>query len=165
MSSDVLFSVLMPTFNSESYIDSALASLNSQGNHVAFEVIFADGGSTDSTLEKIAAVSKFPYQVIEGPDKNMYDGLNKCISRASGRYILFLNSDDSLSEPEVLVNVSKFIKSSGQRDCYCSDIRKFNFSGRKSQVYRYLSCSAKTLLLSRHGTFFPHPGVIIAREF
>jgi len=51
-----------------------------------------DGGSTDGTLE---VLRQYPHvQVIRGPDRGMYDALNKGLTLARGEIIGVLNSDD-----------------------------------------------------------------------
>ena len=78
----MLISILMPTFNSESYISKAIHSLNIQSNTKDFEVIFADGLSSDRTVEIIRSECRVNYQLIEKKDLNMYDAINKAIDQA-----------------------------------------------------------------------------------
>tara|TARA_B110000879_G_scaffold184651_1_gene244435 strand:- start:156 stop:944 length:789 start_codon:yes stop_codon:yes gene_type:complete len=160
----MLISILMPTFNSESYISKAIHYLNIQSNTKDFEVIFADGMSTDRTAEIIRSECRVNYQLIEKQDLNMYDAINKAIDQAKGKYLIFLNSDDRLYDNSVIENISTILKDSDAGICYCSDICKLSFDGSTSKTYRYTNFSYEELLLSRHSTFLPHPGLIISRE-
>jgi len=61
-----------------------------------FEWIVIDGGSTDGSRELIEQNAKrFVYWVSE-PDKGIYNAMNKGMARATGDYLLFMNSGDWL---------------------------------------------------------------------
>lgn len=67
-----------------------------------FEHIVIDGGSTDGSSDYIESQSEnFDYWVSE-PDKGIYNAMNKGIAKATGEYLLFLNSGDHLHSNEVL---------------------------------------------------------------
>lgn len=56
------------------------------------EHIIIDGASTDGTLK---IFKDYPWlKVFSEPDKGIYDAMNKGVAKASGKYIVFLNSDD-----------------------------------------------------------------------
>jgi glycosyltransferase involved in cell wall biosynthesis len=84
-------SVITPSLNGARYLAEAIESvLALRYPHV--EHIVVDGGSTDGTLE---VLRRYPHvQVISGPDRGMYDALNKGLTLARGEIIGFLNSDD-----------------------------------------------------------------------
>jgi glycosyltransferase involved in cell wall biosynthesis len=67
-----------------------------------FEYIIIDGGSTDGSAAYIESQSAhFDYWVSE-PDKGIYNAMNKGIAKATGEYLLFLNSGDHLYDLKVL---------------------------------------------------------------
>lgn len=69
-----------------------------------FEYIVIDGGSTDGSKAFIEFHNnKMDYWVSE-PDKGIYNALNKGIQKATGDYLLFLNSGDHFYSEEVLAN-------------------------------------------------------------
>jgi len=84
-------SVITPCLNGARYLAEAIESVLVQRcPHV--EHIVVDGGSTDGTLE---VLRRYPHvQVISGPDRGMYDALNKGLTLARGEIIGVLNSDD-----------------------------------------------------------------------
>lgn len=74
-----------------------------------FEYIIIDGGSTDGSKEYIEEQSEyFDYWVSEA-DKGIYNAMNKGITKASGEYLLFLNSGDHLFNNTVLEENHKFL--------------------------------------------------------
>ncbi len=90
-----LISIVTPCLNRADMIADAIESVVRQGDQ-PFEHIIVDGGSTDGTLD---VLRRYPHlTVISGPDKGIYDALNKGIALARGDVIGHLNSDD-LYEP------------------------------------------------------------------
>jgi len=72
-----------------------------------FEYIVIDGGSTDGSKEYLESQStKIDYWVSE-PDKGVYNAMNKGIAKATGEYLLFLNSGDVLYNNNVLLETKK----------------------------------------------------------
>jgi len=89
-------SLVMPVLNGERFIADALDSVPAGVDGLDFELILADGGSRDATL---AIAGRYPFvRVLRGPDRGLYDGLNRAISEARGSFIALLNSDDALHE-------------------------------------------------------------------
>jgi glycosyltransferase involved in cell wall biosynthesis len=84
-------SVITPCLNGARYLVEAIESVLVQ-RYPNVEHIVVDGGSTDGTLE---VLRRYPHvQVINGPDRGMYDALNKGLTLARGEIIGVLNSDD-----------------------------------------------------------------------
>ncbi len=88
-------SVVVPVLNGAEVIAGALGSLVDQAE-VDLEIIVADGGSTDATLERVAYFSEHVDLVISGPDAGQADALNKAFARAGGTYFAWLCADDRL---------------------------------------------------------------------
>ncbi len=59
---------------------------------VTFEHIVADGGSTDGTVEWLHTRPEIVS--ILGPDRGMYDAINKGLAVARGRFLAYLNCDE-----------------------------------------------------------------------
>ena len=67
-----------------------------------FEYIIIDGGSIDGSAAYIESQSdKIDYWVSE-PDNGIYNAMNKGIAKATGEYLLFLNSGDDLTDLKAL---------------------------------------------------------------
>lgn len=95
MTSSPLVSVVMPVRNGMTYIDEALLSARTALRTFDHEIVIADGGSDDGTAQYLAA-APHGARLVSKNDNSMYEGLNKAIEAALGRYILWLNSDDIL---------------------------------------------------------------------
>lgn len=70
-----------------------------------FEYIVIDGGSTDGSVPYIESQKERIDYWISEPDKGIYNAMNKGILKATGEYLLFLNSGDWLCDESVLVNI------------------------------------------------------------
>ncbi len=101
----MMFSVIVATWNSESTIERCLESLRNQ-SFVDFEVLIADGGSTDRTLALLDGYADMIAHFAPGPDRGLYDAWNKVIPLATGEWLLFLGSDDWLNDPHTLAELA-----------------------------------------------------------
>ena len=86
------FSVITPVFDSVRWIDLCVRSVRHALQGRDYEHIICDGGSTDGTLEYLNQQKDI--RVIPGPDKGMYDALNKGMAAARGRIVGHLNADE-----------------------------------------------------------------------
>src|SRR5215204_5853959 len=91
-------SILLPTYNSASFLDDAIQSALNQ-TFTDFELIIVDNCSTDNSKEVISKYisdSRVRFYVNE---KNLGSNgnFNKCFSLATGDYIKCLCSDDRLN--------------------------------------------------------------------
>jgi len=94
-------SIITVCFNSELTLEAMLQSIASQGWR-DFEHIVVDGGSTDGTLALIAGWTAHPIRLVSGPDRGIYDAMNKGAAIATGEAIGFLNADDRYADPGCL---------------------------------------------------------------
>jgi glycosyltransferase involved in cell wall biosynthesis len=88
-------SVITPCLNGVRYIADAIDSVLGQC-HEHTEHIVIDGGSTDGTLDVLKQYQHL--KVVSGPDRGIYDALNKGLALARGDIIGVLNSDDCYAE-------------------------------------------------------------------
>jgi len=95
------FSIITVTYNSEKYLKDCILSVMSQ-SCIDYEHIIVDGFSNDSTPEIINYYRKHFSIVISEPDDGLYFAMNKGISSANGKFVIFLNSDDMFASPHVL---------------------------------------------------------------
>jgi glycosyltransferase involved in cell wall biosynthesis len=99
-------SIIIPTFNSERTLEATLESIRIQTRR-DLEVIVIDGRSTDRTLD---IANRFKEQIADlriysERDLGIYDAMNKGVTKARGKWLYFLGSDDTLYESSVLERV------------------------------------------------------------
>ena len=87
-------SLIIPIYNESEVIDRCLANLRSLRGEV--EILFADGGSTDDTLQKIGDA----YRVISCP-KGRAKQMNTAAKEATGDILWFSHSDSLLPSDAV----------------------------------------------------------------
>jgi glycosyltransferase involved in cell wall biosynthesis len=87
-----LITVIIPVFNSEKFIKSALESVFKQ-NYPNLEVIAVDDGSTDSSLEILKQFDK-TIKIISQENQGPAGARNTGIKQANGSLIAFLDADD-----------------------------------------------------------------------
>lgn len=85
--------IIMPSYNQVSYIEKAILSVLDQ-DYKSVELIIADGGSTDGTLDIIRKYECEKVVLIEGPDRGQTHALNRAYELAKGDIIGWQNSDD-----------------------------------------------------------------------
>lgn len=107
-----LISVIMPVKNNVRYFPKAVESLFAQTFN-DWELVIVEGNSDDGTFELSDKFAREDPRVKTHHENEwIYESLNIGISRASGDYITFLNSDDLLL-PEALSTAARFIEEYG----------------------------------------------------
>jgi len=99
-------SVITVVFNSKQYIEATIKSIISQ-DYNNKEYIIIDGKSTDGTLDIINNYRNNIDIIISEPDKGLYDAMNKGLKKASGDFVIFINSGDKLRNNNTLSNIMK----------------------------------------------------------
>jgi len=104
-----LFSVIIPVYNTEKYLNKCIQSVIDQ-KHNKTEIILIEDCSTDSSLKVCNSFKNNPLVNIIRHKKNLGVSIsrNDGILAAKGEYILFLDSDDWLY-PGCLRNIEKLI--------------------------------------------------------
>jgi glycosyltransferase involved in cell wall biosynthesis len=102
------FSLVIPTYNGESFIEQTLLSVLNQKKSFD-EIIISDDNSTDKTLE-ICEKYKNKIEIFknENGPSGFVNGWNNAIAKATGDYISVLHQDDLLAE-SFLLEMKKII--------------------------------------------------------
>lgn len=100
MSAAPRISVIMPVFNQERYVASAIESVISQ-SYGDFELVIVDDGSTDGTLDILRSVRDPRVRVIEAEHVGFIGALKRATAAAVGTLVARMDSDD-LMRPDRL---------------------------------------------------------------
>ena len=103
-----LISVITINRNNAEGLRRTLASAAGQTSG-DFEHVVIDGASSDGSREAILEHEQRLAFWCSEADTGIYNAMNKGIARASGRYLLFLNSGDHLKEPTALERAARFL--------------------------------------------------------
>ncbi len=87
------FSVIIPAYNAERFIDIAIRSVLMQ-SYSDFELIIVDDGSSDGTQEKIKHYTDSRIRYVYKENGGVSSARNKGISVSKAEYICFLDADD-----------------------------------------------------------------------
>ena len=93
---DNLVSIIMPCFDSEQFISTAIDSVIAQ-TYSNWELLICDDSSSDKSVEIIrnyANADKRISLLFNNHQKGAPGARNTCIENASGRFLAFLDSDD-----------------------------------------------------------------------
>jgi glycosyltransferase involved in cell wall biosynthesis len=94
----LIFSIIIPTFNRAKIICSAIDSVLDQ-NYNNCEIIVVDDSSVDNSVEYIRSKYKTKVKIVElAENKGQNFARNRGAELAIGEWLVFLDSDDSLTE-------------------------------------------------------------------
>lgn len=102
-----LFSIIVPVYNVEKYLNSCIDSLIKQ-SYVNIEIILVDDGSMDMSPCICDEYAKKDDRivVIHKSNGGLSDARNTGLLRANGEYVLFVDSDDTIA----LDTIARFAK-------------------------------------------------------
>lgn len=91
-------SVIMPVYNTEKYISNTILSL-AQQTFQDFEVILVDDETRDNAVDiaqNLLRRKSISYRIVHQKNCGQGESRNNGVKRASGKWLLFLDSDDTL---------------------------------------------------------------------
>ncbi len=111
-----LFSIYVPAYNVEDYIEHCVESVLQQ-TYQDYELIVVDDGSTDSTWDKLQKYSNIRnMKLFRKENGGIGSASNYGIRKATGEYIVQLDSDDALF-PEALEKLALFFQKNTDAEC------------------------------------------------
>ncbi len=119
------FSVIIPTYNSASYIEKTLESVFAQ-DHKNYEIVICDDASTDQTVETLHNIKRqrleFSITIIRNKTNQGHaTARNKAIREAKGEWMAFLDSDDFWF-PNKLQCVCEYLEQQPEMDLICHNV-------------------------------------------
>jgi len=105
------FSILVPIYNAEAYLEECLNSALRQTER-DFELVLVDDGSSDASVaicDRYAAEFPERVKVIHQTNRGLILARRAGVAAASGEYCLFLDADDTIAE-DTLETVKKTIE-------------------------------------------------------
>ncbi|MGC9536327.1 bifunctional glycosyltransferase/CDP-glycerol:glycerophosphate glycerophosphotransferase [Streptomyces sp. UG1] len=124
------FSVIVPVYQVQAYLHECLESVLSQ-SYPDLELIAVDDGSPDACgaiVDEFAARDPRVHAVHLAENQGLGAARNTGIARATGDYLIFLDSDDSLT-PGALHAIADRLKETGDPDVLVYDYARTHWTG------------------------------------
>ncbi len=138
------FSIIVPVYNLESFIEECLNSLLLQ-NFESWEAIVVNDGSLDNSLQIIKSYSEKDkrFKIIDKPNGGLSAARNDAMRLCTGEYIIFLDGDDWLdnaalgtihslignSEVDLLVHQMNYYYTENNSKVFDTKVVEGNYTG------------------------------------
>lgn len=147
-------SIIVPVYNVEAYLQECLDSVSCQ-TYDGYECLLVDDGSTDASGRMCDARAKadpLHFRVLHKPNGGLSSARNYGMERATGDYIVFIDSDDFWCDAAFLSNLARCIEASGA-DVVQYGVRKYStaqscFTSGGNRNVEYLNGMTGSELLS-----------------
>lgn len=93
--------IIVPVYNVENYLEQCIESILNQKTNYTYQAVFVNDGSTDSSGAILDRCIPAPHVVIHKKNGGVSAARNDALRRITGRYLMFMDSDDLL-EPHAL---------------------------------------------------------------
>lgn len=158
MTEPPFFTILTASLNNRRTIKQTLESIMNQ-TYQNFEHIVIDGDSEDGTIGILKnAAHTYPLTWISEPDEGIADALNKGLNKSRGKYIIVIQADDYLLNPNILEKVHSLLKSEK------NDIISFPVILNHPVKGNILRKPIKLLWWNHFKFIFPHQGCFVKRS-
>ena len=162
MKSDIRFSVQIPVYNVEDYLDECIRSVIDQ-TYPAYEIILVDDGSTDSSGAKCDQYAgQFPQiKVFHKANQGLIHTRMTALKYSSGDYIVMLDSDDLLEKDALEILHSTIIRH--QCDCVFFNRKRLTDHGLADPTYHIQEgyVTDKRTVLRRALTEIPYNAIVL----
>lgn len=169
------FSIIIPCYNVEPYIEKTLESIIKQ-SYSNIQVILINDGSTDNTLEILEKYVKKDarFEVISQENRGVSEARNRGLEKVKGDYVYFLDGDDII-EIELFKNAAKILEEQKVEmfvfgyDLKCGNKKK-SYSNKKYDKIKFSSIEflklfLKTKIRYNISSFIIHKRRIMDLEF
>lgn len=158
--SNIKFSIITTTLNSELYIKKLLESVKKQ-KYKNFEHIIIDSYSTDNTIEIINSYKKIYNIKVIQKKCSIYEGFNFGISKSNGEYLNFIGSDDIFANPNILKKINE-ISLANKKKIYYGNI--FFINRTSAALSRSYNSNTMSLNRFRFGYMPAHSSMFFHKD-
>lgn len=136
------FSIITPVLNSERVIKNFLDNITKSTKNLNFEIIFADGGSNDKTLEIINNFKNIlPIRVYDNPKKDFESGRVVGIKNSKYDIIFFLDSDNFITDTKFFL---KFLKAYEDENILAAEPSSYTYmkdDNTANKIHSLIGCA------------------------
>lgn len=140
-------SVIIPAYNESTYIDRLLEALTKQ-TYKDFEVIVSDAQSKDDTDKVVASFKEeLDIKLVTAPPNGPGFGRNRGADHARGKWLLFMDADVDVEDPEYLATLLGVTEGKGWSTSSAQmrvDSKKFRFRAGVWGFYHWQKLLAHT---------------------
>jgi glycosyltransferase involved in cell wall biosynthesis len=129
--SQPLVSVVIPNYNYGRFLSEALDSVLTQ-THLNIEIIVVDDGSTDNSLDILAAYEEKGIKVIRQKNSGVGAARNIGAAKSKGQFIAFLDADDIWMPTKIERQLTTFTDEIGLVTC---GMREFDSASNETLAY------------------------------
>ena len=129
-------SIVTVNYNNKTGLEQTIVSVLSQ-NSADFEFIIIDGGSTDESLDIIKNNNDNISYWVSEKDGGIYNAMNKGIARATGDYLVFLNSGDCFVNDSILSECLAVMTNNPLVDIFYGDVEVGNRAELMPYVHKH----------------------------
>lgn len=163
----IRITTIIPTYNQEQYIDSAIQSVVEQLGNFSHKILVSSDGSTDSTRDRIRDWQRRYPMLIQDVSFDENIGISgnfrHLFNAASGDYLAILEGDDIWTDPEKLQKQSAFMEANPECSMVFSMIRvRQLLSGEDSFLDRQTNLATDKL---RGEDFLADPSMNLIANF
>ena len=135
--SNVTISILMPVYNSQEYLKNTVQDVINQ-SYGDWELILVDDGSKDNSKNICIELQKIDNRIrfVNKENTGVSDTRNIALDNAKGKYIAFIDSDDSVHKDYLKILLSSIEKSNGQLAVCGFKERKISTNGQIEELSR-----------------------------
>jgi glycosyltransferase involved in cell wall biosynthesis len=158
-----LVSVLLAVHDDARYVGAAVDSLLGQ-TLVDLELVVLDDASTDDTPDVLAGFGDERVVLLQNDEQlGLAASLNRCLERASGRYVARLDADDAALPLRLELQVARMRAQPGLA-ILGTDIADLDEAGRPGSVHEMPRGDVAVRWHALFGAPFFHPTVLVDRE-
>jgi glycosyltransferase involved in cell wall biosynthesis len=153
-------SIITVCYNDGLNLEKTVKSI--RGQHLSdLQSIVVDGGSSDNTSDVIKANLDVITDWVSEKDNGIYDAMNKGLTMAKGKYILFLNAGDLFHSQEVLTRVKYLAR---DEDILYGNSVVVNEDGSPKSDYHKITPTNLTWRDFRYGMVVNHQAIFAKKS-